>query len=111
MSSVRISQHSRAAAAPPNSGGETGKTEAPTGVAAFAVALGAAGLIQKGPGAASLFGAKINDAADGAGTTRKRTGSEGKSGDAAALLAAQASLLAAAGQIPLPSHDAVDARA
>ena len=110
MSSVRISQHSRAAAAPPSSGGETGKTEAPSGVAAFAAALGAAGLIQEGPGTATLFDAKANEPAEGANTTRKRTGSEGKSGDAATILAAQASLLAIAGQVPLLSYDAIDAR-
>ena len=109
MSSVRISQHSRVAAAPQSSGGETGKTEAPSGVAAFAAALGAAGLIQTGPGTATLFDAKANVPADGTNPTRKRTGSEGKSGDAAAILAAQASLLGVAGQVPLPSHDAIDA--
>src|SRR5258708_788183 len=109
MSSVRISQHNRSDATP-GSGGETSRPGAPPGGASFAVTLGAAAVIPKGSGAA-LFGALAKDAADGITTSRKRTVADGKGADAAALLATQASLLAVAGQVPVPSHDAVDARA
>jgi flagellar hook-length control protein FliK len=109
MSSVRISHHNRSAATPPSAAGESGRSEAPPGGASFAVALGAAGLLQKGFGAA-LFGAKANDAADGA-ASRKRVTGDAKA-DAAAVLAAQGSLLAAAaGQAAEPLHDAADASA
>jgi flagellar hook-length control protein FliK len=109
MSSVRISHHNRAAA-PLGSAGESGRSEAPPGGASFAVALGAAGLIQKGPGAV-LFGAKANDAADGA-VSRKRVTGDAKAADAAAVLVAQGSLLAAAaGQAAEPLRDAADAGA
>src|SRR5258708_19289626 len=109
MSSVRISQHNRSDATP-GSSGETSRPGAPSSGASFAVTLGAAAVIPKGSGAA-LFGTQPKDAADGATTSRKRTGGDGKGADAAAVLAAQASLLAVAGQVPVPSHDAVDARA
>jgi len=107
MSSVRISQHNRAAADLAGPAGVTAKAEAPSGGVGFAVALGAAALLSKEP-SVTTFGATTSDEADGATTSRKRTGSDGKGGDAAAVLAAQASLLAVAGQLPVPVHPAVD---
>ncbi|HXP05366.1 MAG TPA: flagellar hook-length control protein FliK [Stellaceae bacterium] len=110
MSSVRINQHSRPDATP-GSGGETSRLDVPPGGATFAVTLGAAAFIPKGS-AAALSGAPAKGATDGATTSRKRTGGDGASADAAAVLAAQGSLLAAAvGQASLASHDVVDARA
>lgn len=107
MSSVRISQHNRATV-PASPGGVTAKGEAPSSGLGFALALGAAALVPKEPGAA-LFGAAAKGTADDTSTSRKRTGGDGKSGETAAMLAAQTSLLAVVGQVPIP--DAVAAHA
>jgi flagellar hook-length control protein FliK len=88
MSSLRISHQNRAGAVP---GGETGRTETPGSGVSFAVALGAAGLVQKGASDAS-FGGTSSESAGGAFAPRKRTDGPGTAGEAAAL-AAQATLV------------------
>jgi flagellar hook-length control protein FliK len=88
MSSLRISHQNRAGAVP---GGETGRTETPGSGVSFAVALGAAGLVQKGASDAS-FGGTASESADGAFAPRKRADGPGTAGEAAAL-AAQATLV------------------
>lgn len=112
MSSVRISQHSRPGAAPAASGKEAGRAEAPASGANFAVALGAAALIPKAPGPA-LSGNKVADAVDGGPASRKHTSGDGKTADAAAILAAQGALLAGTGGelLILSMRDFVDGRA
>ena len=109
MSSVRIGQHNRDTAVPASPGSVTAKGEAPSGGVGFALALGAAALAPKDPGVAP-FGAATRDTADETSASRKRAGGDRKSDEAAAMLAAQTSLLAVVGQVPVPSHDAVDAR-
>src|SRR5579863_4737570 len=103
MSSVRISPHNRPAMAA-GSVGEASKPDAGSDKGSFAVALGAAALFRQASGA-TLLGAKAADSTDGAVAARKRPG-DGKGGSDAAALAAQGSLLVAAGQLPLPPQTA-----